>query len=429
MALRGKIPLMTDEIASAPHHRLRAMLGRRTDEPHRASTPLELLFDLTIVVAFAQAGTQLAHLLQTEHTGAAIGAFLFAVFGICWAWINYSWLASAFDNDDILFRLATMVQMVGVLVLALGLPELFHSIEGGAHVDNSVVVGGYVIMRISMIALWLRVARHNPRWRRTARTYAGLMALAQVGWIVQILIFPPIMVTVAITVALALFELTIPMIAERIEATPWHPHHVAERYSLLVIITLGEVIAGTITEIAAVHEKQGWSIEAVLVALGGVALALGLWWVYFTMPSGDVLAQHRERSFVWGYGHMVLFGSLAASGAGLHVAAFVIEGDARIGPTAAALTLAVPVAVFTISLFLLYSMLLGEVDSFHLLLLLGALLVLAAAVGAVAAGTSLGVSTLITACSALLVVVGYETVGHRHQTEALRRALQPSARP
>lgn len=403
------------------------MVGRPTDEPHRASTPLELLFDLTIVVAFAQAGTQLAQLLQTEHTGAAVGAFAFAVFGICWAWINYSWLASAFDNDDIFFRLATMVQMVGVLVLALGLPELFTSIQGGAHVDNSVVVGGYVIMRISMIALWLRVALHNPRWRRTACTYAALMAVAQVGWIVQIVIYPSITVTVITTAVLALFEVSIPMIAERIEATPWHPHHVAERYSLLVIITLGEVIAGTITEIGAVHEKQGWSLETGLVALGGVALALGLWWVYFTMPSGDVLAQHRERSFVWGYGHIVLFGALAASGAGLHVAAFVIRGEASIGPTAAALTLAAPVAIFTLFLFVLYSMLLGELDSFHLLLLLISLLVLAAAVAAVAAGASLGVGTLITACSMLAVVVGYETVGHRHQQRALRRALQPHA--
>src|SRR5690625_1532222 len=418
---------MSDQPATAPHHRLRAMVGRPTDEPHRASTPLELLFDLTIVVAFAQAGAQLAHLLQTEHTGAAIGAFAFAVFGICWAWINYSWLASAFDNDDVIFRLATMVQMVGVLVLALGLPQLFASIGTGAPLDNSVLVAGYVIMRLSTLGLWLRVARHNRRWRRTAGTYAALIAVAQVGWIVQIVIFPSITVTVIITVVLALFEVSIPMIAERIEATPWHPHHVAERYSLLVIITLGEVIAGTITEIGAVHEKQGWSLEAGLVALGGVALALGLWWVYFTMPSGDVHAQHRERSFVWRYGHVVLCGALAASGAVVHVAAFVIQGEASIGPTAAALTLAVPVAIFTIFLFVLYSLLLGELDTFHLLLLLGALLVLAAAVGAVAVGASLGVGTLITACSMLVVVVGYETVGHRHQDQALRRALQPPA--
>ena len=44
---------------------------------------------------------------------------------ISWAWINFSWFASAYDTDDWLFRLLTMVQMVGVLILALGLPAMF----------------------------------------------------------------------------------------------------------------------------------------------------------------------------------------------------------------------------------------------------------------------------------------------------------------
>src|SRR5699024_3018064 len=375
---RGKIPPMSDQPATAPHHRLRAMVGRPTDEPHRASTPLELLFDLTIVVAFAQAGAQLAHLLQTEHTGAAIGAFAFAVFGICWAWINYSWLASAFDNDDVIFRLATMVQMVGVLVLALGLPQLFASIGTGAPLDNSVLVAGYVIMRLSTIGLWLRVARHDGRWRRTAGTYAALIAVAQVDCIVQIVIFPSISVTVIITVVLALFEVSIPMIAERIEATPWHPHHVAERYSLLIIITLGEVVAGTITSISAVVAEKGWTVQAGLVALGGVALALGLWWVYFALPWGELLARRRRRAFVWGYGHMALFGCLAATGAGLQVAATGTHGASTLSTAGAVVSLAVPVGLFLILLLVLYSLLRRALAGVHVAILVAALAVLVA---------------------------------------------------
>jgi low temperature requirement protein LtrA len=42
---------------------LRRMSGRDPDEEHRSSTPLELLFDLTFVIAVAQAGTQLRHAL------------------------------------------------------------------------------------------------------------------------------------------------------------------------------------------------------------------------------------------------------------------------------------------------------------------------------------------------------------------------------
>src|SRR4051812_23183231 len=51
-----------------------------------------------------------------------------------------------------------MVQMVGVIILALGLPPVFHSIDAGHTIDNSVTVAGYVVMRLSMIFLWLRAA-------------------------------------------------------------------------------------------------------------------------------------------------------------------------------------------------------------------------------------------------------------------------------
>lgn len=405
-------------------HRIRPMTGRDPSEPHRAATPLELLFDLTFVVAFSQAGTQAAHLLELGHTGAAIGAFAFSMFAICWAWINYSWLASAFDNDDLFFRIATLVQMVGVLVLALGLPPLFHSFDEGAHLDNGVVIAGYVIMRVSTIALWLRIAAHNPRLRRTALAYATLIGIAQVGWVIQIFINPPLGVTLVITTSLTLFELATPIVAEyRFGFTPWHPRHIAERYGLLVIITLGEVVLGTILAISAVVEEQGWTFETGLVAFGGTALAFGLWWVYFMLPSGEVLTRHPRRGFVWGYGHIVLFASLAATGTGLHVAAYVIEGVAHIDESAALATVVVPVAIFMVGLFTLYSLLLMQFDGFHVLLFAGAVLMLVAAVVAVEAGASMGTGIVVTALAPVVVIVGYETIGHRHQAAALARAI------
>jgi len=152
-------------------------------------------------------------------------------------------------------------------------------------------------------------------------------------------------------------------------------------------------------------------------------LAFGLWWVYFIMPSGAVLARHRARGFVWGYGHMVIFGALAATGAGLHVAAYVIEGVAHIDDTQALLTVVIPVAVFSIALFTLYTLLLKQFDPFHIALFLGSLMPLALAVAAVQSGWSLGAGIAIIALSPIVVVVGFETVGHRHQAIALERTL------
>lgn len=62
--------------------------------------------------------------------------------------------------------------------------------------------------------------------------------------------------------------------------TPWHPHHVAERYGLLTIITLGEGVVGTVAALSPmVEEAGGWSMDAVLVVIAGIGLTLAIWWL------------------------------------------------------------------------------------------------------------------------------------------------------
>src|SRR3954470_22846386 len=85
------------------HHR-RRFSGRDPDEGHRAATPLELLYDLTIVVAFGTAAAALAPYIDEDHLWPGIGGFAYATFGVTWAWLNYSWFASAYDTDDWVFR-------------------------------------------------------------------------------------------------------------------------------------------------------------------------------------------------------------------------------------------------------------------------------------------------------------------------------------
>jgi low temperature requirement protein LtrA len=221
-------------------HHLRTMSGRDPDERHRAATPLELLYALTFVVAFGVASEQFAHLLAEGHLGAGLAAFGVATFTICWAWINYSWFASAYDTGDWVFRLATMVQMVGVIILALGLPQVFGSIDQGEPVDDGVTVAGYVVMRVAMVFLWVRAARQDPLRRRVCQTYAVAIGIAQLGWVLLLILAEPTVGEFFVWASLLLLiEIAGPIIAERRKGgTPWHAHHIAERYGLLTIITL-----------------------------------------------------------------------------------------------------------------------------------------------------------------------------------------------
>ncbi|HEY1326664.1 MAG TPA: low temperature requirement protein A [Casimicrobiaceae bacterium] len=396
------------------------MGGRDPQEEHRASTPLELLFDLTFATSFSLAAAEVAHMVAQGHYGAASFGFGFASFAICWAWINFSWFASAYDTDDWIFRVATMVQMIGVLVLAIGLPRMFASIEHGAHVDNSVMVLGYVVMRVALVFQWLRAARQDPRRRRACVAYAIAVSTAQVGWIVQILGDFSLAATILMGFVLIIMELAGPVLAERMDGgTPWNAHHIVDRNAAFAIIALGEGVVGTVATLSAVVEEQGWSLDAALVSLAGVGLTFGIWWVYFMLPSARVLHVHRDRSFVWGYGQMLIVTAIVATGAGLHVAAYFIGHEAGIGSVATLLATAVPVAVFLGGMYALYAYLVQAFDPFHVALLLATAAVMALAIVLANFGVDMAVCLTVLSLAPAVTVVGYETRGHRHQAEAL----------
>ena len=345
---------------------------------------------------------------------------------MCWAWINFTWFASAFDTNDWFQRALTMVQMVGVLILALGIPQVFESIDRGEPFNYTLVASGYIIMRIAMIAMWLRVAKQDPENRRVALRYAWYNAVIQVGWaalaFAQLDSLPLVATLVTLLWCAELAGFAFSTWEKRsLHNTPWNAHHITERYGLLIMITLGEVILGTITAVAALVAHVDWSPEAILVVIAGTGLTFGLWWSYFILPSASVLERHRERTWAWVYGHIVLFGALAAVGAGLHVAAYAAEGEAVIGTVGVVLSVAIPVLIFSVGFFVLYSALFRAVDAFHLMLASGLVLILVLAVVLAVLGAPLGWCLIVVMLAPFVISIGYETVGYRHVEADIER--------
>ena len=375
-------------------HAMARMGGRDPHEQHRAATPLELFFDLTFVIAFGVAGSQFAHEIAEAHFGAGLLGFSFTMFAVIWAWINFTWFASAYDTDDWVFRVVTMVQLLGVLILAMGIEPLFHSLVEGDHVDNAVIVGGYVIMRLALVFQWLRAARQDPARRQTCLRYATYLGAVQLGWIAVLLIQADVPTTIMMTVPLYVLEMATPYAAERTMRTPWHAHHIAERYGLLAIIALGECLIGAIETLRAIVANHGWSVDAALVGFGGTALAFAMWWIYFILPAGRALHLQRHRSFFFGYGHIPIFAAIAATGAGLHVAAYFIDHEAHISAAVAVASIAIPVAIFKASLTVMFSIMIC-VDRTVVAVAAGVLAALAGSVGLAAAGVSVPVCLLV----------------------------------
>ncbi|MGW3622239.1 low temperature requirement protein A [Streptomyces sp. NPDC000880] len=330
--------------ASAP---LRRMTSRNRDEAHRAATPLELFFDLCFVVAVAQAGVQLVHAVAENHTATGVVDYAMVFFAIWWAWMNFTWFASAYDTDDVPYRVVTLIQIAGVLILAAGVARAFQD-----H-DFVMVWFGYLVMRVALIAQWLRAARSaEGAERATALKYAAGVALCQIGWLA--LLFLPKDVRPWVFLVMAIAEMAVPPIAERSMATSWHAHHIAERYGLFTIIVLGEtILAATVAMEAALDETDGLT-ELAPIAVGGLLIVFAAWWIYFAVPAHDRLASSRQ-AFLWGYGHYLIFSSGAAIGAGLEVAVEQAVHKARISTTAASAAVTVPAAFFLLTVWLLHA--------------------------------------------------------------------------
>lgn len=319
------------------------MRGRDPDEEHRASTPLELLFDLCFVVAVAQAGIALHHQLADGHVLDGGIYFLMVFFAIWWAWMNFTWFASAFDTDDVLYRLLTFVQIAGVLVIAAGVPRAFEGF------DYTMITVGYVVMRVGLVAQWLRVAVEHPDLQQTALRFAIGVGVLQLGWITRL--FLPRELAIGLFAPLVALELLVPAWAERTgHPTPWHPRHIAERYGLFTIIVLGEVILAATTAIQEAITASGLSVDLVVLAFGGLLLVGAMWWAYFKHDTARDLGS--GSAFLWGYGHYAIFASVAAVGAGLQVTADLTHQAAEISPTVASLAVAVPVAAYLLAAWL-----------------------------------------------------------------------------
>jgi low temperature requirement protein LtrA len=373
------------------------MSGRDPEEEHRAATPLELFFDLCFVVAVAQASVALHHEVAEGHL--VDGALFFGMtfFAIWWAWMNFTWFASAYDTDDVLYRLLTFVQIAGVLVIASGVARAF------SELDYSTMTVGYLIMRIGLVAQWLRVAIEHPDRRQTASRYALGVTLVQIGWVSRLFLPPEL--GMAAFAPLVVLELLMPVWAESTgRPTPFHRGHIAERYGLFTIIVLGECILATSTAVQEAVTAGGLSLQLVTLAAGGLLLVLAMWWAYFKHDS-TVEPTELRQAFIWGYGHYFVFAAVAATGAGLHVAVDLTHQEAEIGPIVAALAVAIPVVVYLLTAWLVSRG--GRSLAAMRPVLIGAAVVVASALLLSPIGVPLAVMVMATAVATLVGVSAY----------------------
>lgn len=283
------------------------------DEGRRASW-LELFYDLAYVVTVAA----LAERLADGLTPLGLLQFVALFLPVWWSWSGVTFYNDRFDTDDLWHRVATLLQMLGAVLLALNVGTAFAS-PGFAL--------SYAFVRAVLVADYLRVARAVPTAAPLAWRYAAGFGLAALLWMAGAFLPQPLGLLVW-GIAL-LVDLGTPLTAHRAQAKlPVHRSHLPERIGLFTILVLGEGVGAVVGGGAGV--QLSWT-SGVAGALG-LSLAFSLWWIYFANLDARLVRRTRVAGQVWFYAHFPLVMGIAAAAVG--VEALVAAEDHGFGEMA-----------------------------------------------------------------------------------------------
>ncbi|GAA4600854.1 low temperature requirement protein LtrA [Actinoplanes octamycinicus] len=279
-------------------------------DSNRSATRLELFFDLAFVLFVARC----ADVLTEHQTWDAAFKFTAVLVAGWWAWASTTLYANRFDTDDAIFRLFTLTGMGGVIVMAAAADQAV-----GAH--SGWFAAGYVLLRLVLVAGYLRVWRNLPDTRPGIRPYLWGHSAGAVCWLVSLAVPEP--ARYALWAVGVLLDLIGPYLAARVpDAPPLHMEHLPERFGLFVILVLGESVAATVVGL-----REGeWSGGAVATAIFAFLAAAALWWSYFDLSGGAAKrrlveegGEHTRRGVhdFYVYAHLPIAVSLAAVAVGL----------------------------------------------------------------------------------------------------------------
>ena len=308
---------------------------------------VELYFDLIFVFAVGQ----LSHIMVTDPHWAGLGIALGLFLPLWWTWVGFAVLYNRHGQDKTTQRL---------LVLAGTLPCAVAAIETRAAADGHIMTYTFALAGARLI-LAVAFAFTAGTARRVAIGY-GLSAAAFAASAFAPSPWRYVIWALALLQEAGFLLLRNEEGAEKRhgERTGQHPParrsrlasvramlkppadpargvdagHLAERFGLMIIILLGEVVVAVAAAAAGVPRHDTWYW---LGLLAGLVLAAALWWIYFTAaaPISEYVLRASGGNPAMAYGlyaggHLGPAFSLLTMAAGVSL---VLSGEA---PAAAA---------------------------------------------------------------------------------------------
>ena len=292
----------------------------QTDETRGASR-LELFFDLAFVLVIAELSTGLREDVTLHNALATAG--LFTV--VWWAWMSSTLYANRFDHDDVLYRLNKLGGMLAVVGMAA-------SVSDATGKYAAWFVLSYVTIKLLLLLQYARAYRHVVEARDGIRIYLMGTGAGAALWAASLTVTGP--PRYALWAAGVLVDAAVPILVTVSRTqVPLHLEHLPDRFSLFVILVLGESVAAVVH---GVHDAS-WAVGSVLAGVVCFVVAAALWWSYFDLAGAG--AKHLLNQAggttstvahdVYVYGQLPLCLSLAAVGVGIE--GIVLEGASDVG--------------------------------------------------------------------------------------------------
>jgi low temperature requirement protein LtrA len=198
----------------------------------RRTSPVELLWDLVFVFAI----TQVTTLLWRDLTWAGFGRAMLVLALVWWAWSAFVWAANAQATTSPTLRASLVVSSLAIFITGLSIPHAFGS-------EATLFAATYAVVRLMHLGLYADASRQgNASWS----AIAGFAITVVIGMALLIAgSFAGDGLRIGLWVLAAAIDYAGPawLTRERLRGLQHVAvAHFAERYSLFVIICLGESI-------------------------------------------------------------------------------------------------------------------------------------------------------------------------------------------
>ena len=269
----------------------------------RVVGPLELFYDLAVVVLVAQA----AHHLAGHLTWGRLGEFT-AVFTLVWiAWVNGSLHHELHGHEDARARSTFLLQILLLVTMGAMIPD-----ASGARGAGLAIASAALFAVLAM--LWLLAGRgDSPEYRRSSLLFVSATAACAVLLAGSALLPPGArvwswgLIDVAYLTAFGALAVTaLPEESSALTITD----ALIERFGLITIIVLGE----TLTNVAGGLSNRPISALTLTVGLVAVVVGFGAWWTYFDFAGHREPRSTSRANLQWLLAHLPLTAAIAAMG-------------------------------------------------------------------------------------------------------------------